>query len=113
MSYSPVYSVPFIEYTAAAPNETFLVPEGMTAVIRWAGGYVELGEDISNLWISGDLEAPKIYVAVLTPAGINTVSTWSGRVVALEGYTIGIDTANFGELSTVYVGGYLLRNVIS
>lgn len=112
-SYSPVFSAQFIVRAGTDPLVPFIVPAGFTAVIRdfsifSSGAIAEV-----ILTIQNDSTAPEVKVAYLTLEGIGTGSQWQGRVVVPENGIIGLTQIDVGDSCHIYVGGYLLRNVIS
>jgi len=113
VAYSPVYSVPLILYAAATPNESFEVPSGFTVVVRDIELYTGVGDSLLTvaLWAPG---APAyINFAALNAVGINSSAQWRGHVALPEGYTVGLDISEIGAGDTAYVGGYLLRNILT
>jgi hypothetical protein len=111
VAYSPVYSVPLVIYTPETPNESFLVPDGFTAVIREIDYYCAVGGGKVIVAIGGTAGAWFCNFASLFIAGVADSAQWTGRVTAPENYTIDLDVAAVGVDDCVYVGGYLLRNV--
>lgn len=110
-SYQPVYSAQFIVYTDAAPNTTYEVPAGATAVIRDFSAIATVAATLVQVTIQDSATAPACIVASLELAGLEQYAQWVGRVVIPAG---GIITLNLGSLSagvSSYVGGYLLTNV--
>jgi hypothetical protein len=114
VAYSPVYSAPFVlGNTSDGTPPNFLVPTGFTAVIREIDLYTEAGGSKLQVGMYGAGADSVVYFAVLEAIGLNTTTQWRGHVVALADYTI---TPYVGGLSTndcVYIGGYLLRNVLT
>lgn len=110
-NYSPVYSTQFIVYTSSTPNTLYDVPEGFTAVIRDIDAYIQ-GE-IADLLvaIANGPGAPYCGIWYTTFLGIQGHDQWRGRVVVPGGGSIALDPFAEGLELSVYVGGYLLRNV--
>lgn len=111
-SYSPVYSAAFIEYSAATPNESFDVPAGFTAVIREFTTYDEAGGFITWCYIQNSAAAPGFVVASLQGVGVAQYDHWQGRIVVPGGGIISINASVLGNDGQIYVGGYLIRNVL-
>lgn len=112
-SYSPVFSVQFIVYTPAAPNESYEVPAGFTAVIREVDLYQEAGASTVVVSAQDSDSAPVATFAALSLTGTIDSDQWTGRVVVPAGGIISIYPVSIGTGATVYVGGYLLRNNLS
>lgn len=112
-SYSPVFSVQLILYAASTPNTSFEVPAGYTAVVRDIQAYSEAGGTGVRAFLQSGGDGPPIYFATLNAIGLNVSAQWQGRVVAQAGDLLEIDVAELGAEDTVYVGGYLLRNVLA
>lgn len=113
MSYSPVYSAQFILYSFEAPNNVFEVPSDYTAVVRQIS--VVAGVDIVT-WVIGiqnDDSAPEVHIAGDTLAALNEAQHAEGHWVCPGGGYITAQELDVGAHFHVYVGGYLLRNVIS
>lgn len=112
-SYSPVFSSQFIVYSDSTPNSSFIVPAGFTAVIRDMTGYANVSATLLHLLIGDSSLAPAVTVASIELAGVGTYGQWTGRVVVPEDGIIEIYSGSLVSGLQVYVGGYLLRNVIS
>lgn len=111
--YSPVYSAPFIQYTASTPNQSFLVPEGFTAVVRQISVAQEIADWYAYVNIQDSEAAPDLTIWLGVAAGAETYVAGEGRWVVPEG---GLITLGYGTLGTIpsgYVGGYLLRNQLT
>lgn len=113
MSYSPVYSQPFILYTDATPNTEFLVPAGFTAVLRDVVMFCTLGGAAGNVQIFSPGSGEGIVIAALNFGGVNVTAEWHGRAVALENSTIALAFTGVDTSFTCYAGGYLLRNTLT
>lgn len=112
-SYSPVFSTQLILYTDAAPNLSFLVPDGFTAVVRDFSAQTNLGGVIAQLFVQNDVDAPLVCVAQAETAGVAGYDQWQGRVVAPAGATLSLELSTADSGTSVYVGGYLLRNTLT
>jgi len=110
MGYSPVYSTPFITVGGSVGGSAFLVPAGWTAVVREFDLFSYIGAEVAAAYLQESEEAPGIGFASIEAVGAQTSTQWTGRVVALEGWTINLSTYTFAEYSGVYLGGYLLKN---
>jgi hypothetical protein len=110
-SYSPVYSAQFLVYTDSTPNTSYDVPAGMTAVIRDYTHQTNFGVANSQLAIGNSLEAPACVVAELAPDGEGAYAQWTGRIVVPGGGFIELFISSIDVGNSLYVGGYLLRNV--
>ena len=109
-SYSPVFSVPLIQYGPETPNTQFLVPDGYTAVVRQISGVQNIGGFILWLAIADSEDAPNIIVYGAGQVGdFNTVQQ-EGRWVAPAGSLITLYFSETGSAFYAYAGGYLLRN---
>ncbi len=113
MPYSPVYSAPFIQYSAAAPNTSFEVPAGYTAVCRYGVVTQDIGAYDASFYFQDSEAAP--YVTFWSKTGIGEFNTeeWKGRVVVPAGGIIYLFFSTLGSAPSGYLGGYLLRNVVS
>jgi len=112
-SYSPVFSSQFISYTDAAPNTSFDVPTGFTAVVRDITAYATLAATELLVQYGNGEDAPLVSFAQLTLGGISAYAQWTGRVVVPAGGTIELDAGSLVSGLEIYVGGYLLRNTLS
>lgn len=112
-SYSPVFSAPFILYTDGTPNNSFLVPEGFTAVVREVDVTTELGASAFVVYTADSEEAPGVAFVYLTTEGALQSQHWEGRVVVPGEGFIGLGQYTLGVGATAYVGGYLLRNTLT
>jgi hypothetical protein len=106
----PVYSSPFINWSDAAPNATFEVPSGFTAVVREFDACTVLGDVLIGLYIADSVDASAVYIHYGSVLGAAQSDQWQGRVVVPENGIIGIVGAALGYELGVYVGGYLLTN---
>lgn len=112
MSYSPVYSAPFILYTDDTPNRDFLVPDGYTVVIRQVSYWLAIAGGSMNVEFGGADSGESIVIAALNAGGINAGYDYPGHWVVPAGYNIHYNSSVIGSGSTAYVGGYLLRNTL-
>jgi hypothetical protein len=112
-SYSPVFSQPFVQYTASTPNPSFEVPAGFTAVVRQISCSQEITDWLLNVSIQDSEAAPAMVIFSEHQAGIETYVAGQGRWVVPEGGIISIYLSSLGEVPAVYVGGYLLRNTLT
>lgn len=111
-SYSPVYSVPFVQSTPGAPNMEFAVPAGFTAVIRQISFVQEVGATAVWVTISDDLEAPELTIAQQYEYGAFIQWQQQGRWVVPGGGYIVLHASTIGSDLSAYIGGYLLRNTL-
>lgn len=112
-SYSPVYSAPFINYTPSTPNNAFEVPTGFTAVVRQISVAQEIAISYAYLDFQDSGAAPSYTVWLGEPAGIPTYVAQEGRWVLNEGGIMTLSVVTLGTATSIYVGGYLLRNTLS
>lgn len=112
-SYSPVFSQGFIYYTEDAPNTTFEVPAGFTAVVRDWDLWVEAEAGGFQLEVATGAGAPYVAVDGIVTLAALTAYHFRGRVVVPAGGTILYNQDTLGVGATSYVGGYLLRNTLS
>jgi hypothetical protein len=112
MGLSPVYSQPFILYTGDSPNTEYLVPAGFTAVVRDFTGFASVAATLLQLQLFGPGASSGPTFAQIELAAAQAYAQWTGRVVALPGYTVQLVVGDLGAGVSAYVGGYLLRNVI-
>lgn len=112
-SYSPVFSVPFIINNNLAPNTSFEVPTGYTAVIRQITCAQNVGDFIFYLTIQDSEAAPSVTVVLLQSLDVINYADWTGRIVVVEGGIMNIGYTVVGDDFSAYVGGYLLRNTLS
>lgn len=113
MTYSPVYSTPFVQYTPDTPIDSYEVPEGFTAIIRQVSVTQEAGAYSFAVYIQDSAEAPALIVSSGEGTGLYNNARDTGRWVVPAGGIITIAvSALFGSLN-MYVGGYLLQNVIA
>ena len=112
MSYSPVFSAPFIQAIPATPNTSFEVPPGFTAVVRQFTLATTAGACLASLYFQDDEVAPPITIAYLETAGIGQSDAWEGRVVVPAGGFIAVYINDLSTGANVYAGGYLLQNVV-
>lgn len=113
MSYSPVFSQGFIYYTEAAPNNSFGVPEGFTAVLRDVQISCEAGGSLFAIYGDNGAGAPVYTILYLEVLGATQSASWEGRVVIPGGGALSLAQTTLGVGASAYVGGYLLRNTIS
>jgi hypothetical protein len=107
-----VYSAPFITYTDANGDRDFTVPEGFVAVIRDVEAYCGLGALSMNVEVNTAEGELAIVIASILDIGVNSSSSWHGRVVVPAGCDIHLNVSSVDLESTVYVGGYLLTPAI-
>lgn len=112
MAYSPVYSAAFVEYTESTPNNSFDVPDGFTAVIRYLSCYQEIGAYGLLGYVANSEAAPALIFAANASILSGELYQWAGRVVVPGGGVITIDLSTIGDGVSIYCGGYLLQNVI-
>jgi hypothetical protein len=112
-SYNPVYSAPLILYTDDTPNTSFLVPAGFTAIIRQVVFWNQVADNYFICFLFGAGASEGVVFAAFTGISLNSAQQWEGRVVAPEGYTIECESGGLATGTTIYVGGYLLRNTLS
>lgn len=110
--YSPVYSSQFVMYTDGSPNTTFEVPSGYTAVVRQITTAVTAGDTLCsvNIQNSALADAVPIYIKQLT--GLLQTDSAEGHWVCPAEGLIDVYQQTFGVGLSIYVGGYLLRNVL-
>lgn len=113
MSYSPVYSVPFIIYAPGAPNNSFEVPSGYTAVVREFDLYTELGGTQATCQLYNTVAPVYVNFAALLAVGAVTTAQWRGHVAVPGGYIIALNVDGLSTGDSAFVGGYLLQNTIS
>jgi len=113
MSYSPVYSAAFVEYTDASPNTQFQVPSGYTAIVRQFSVYAELAAVNVQLASQDGETGNYVVLASAILAGFPASQQLYGRWVVPEGLTIALLGGEVGTGLNVYIGGYLLTNVVS
>lgn len=112
-SYSPVFSAAFVQYTTATPNASFDVPAGFTAVIRQISAAQNIGGWILQVYIADAVGAPGIQIVEIGQVGDFNYVAQEGRWVVPGGGAIEIVLSELGSDTSVYVGGYLLRNTLS
>lgn len=112
-SYSPVFSSQFILYTDAAPNYVFDVPAGFTAVVRDFSAFTELGGLVTALNIQDSEAAPAIVCCYLGGFGAPEYQHIEGRWVVPGGGIMTLYVSSVSLATSVYVGGYLLRNTLT
>lgn len=112
-SYSPVFSAPFVQYTPSTPNQSFLVPEGFTAVIRQASCSQNIGGFIFYVYIQDSEAAPALDLIVLAQEGVANYVEAQGRWVVPGGGIITAALSELGSSCSMYVGGYLLRDTLT
>lgn len=110
MGYSPVYSVQFLLWTDAAPNTTYEVPMGATAVIRQLSSYVGAGSNVWTCSIQNDDSAPAVVIGGAVLAAALGFSNSEGRWVVPGGGFISLYVQEIAVNTSIYVGGYLLPN---
>lgn len=112
-SYSPVFSAPFVQYSAATPNETFDVPSGFTAVVRQITCTQDIGTYIAYVFIADSVGGPGIIIDAWNSTGVNVTHHQEGRWVVPGGGVISIYFNDLGDAPYFYVGGYLLRDTLT
>lgn len=112
-SYSPVFSTQFIVYVDAAPNLSYEVPAGFTAVVRDVTFYATIAGTLCQVTIQDSGAAPVVTVVSEELAGLGAYEQWTGRVVVPEGGFIGLVLGSLAAGINAYVGGYLLRNTLT
>ena len=112
MAYSPVYSAPFVQYTPSTPNLSFAVPAGYTAVVRQISCVQDIGDWELGLVIQDSEAAPTLQVFGTTAIGAPASVQAEGRWVVPGGGIITVELTEIGSACFVYVGGYLLQNVL-
>lgn len=110
MPSSPVYSVPFVEYTPSTPNNTYAVPDGYTAVVRQVSVVQNIGAFIATLIIQNSEAAPGVAVWQGAQVGDANYVGSEGRWVVLGGGIITLEVNALGSDVGMYAGGYLLPN---
>ena len=113
MPYNPVYSQGFIYFIDATPTTTFDVPEQNTADIRQFLVTTEGAIGSVALQVANGPGAPYITCVYLGVTGALQSASWEGRIVVPGGGSINIIGAALGLTLCVYVGGYLLTNVVA
>lgn len=108
MSLRPVYSAAFIEYTSDAPNASFEVPPGYTAVIRQVSAAQNIGGWTFAVVIQNSEIAPELTVYEGAQDGAINYVAQEGRWVCPGGGIISVSLSSLGSSVSVYVGGYLL-----
>jgi hypothetical protein len=111
--YSPVYSAAFIQYTASTPNPSFEVPSDFTAVVRQVTCVQDIGAYNVNVNVQDSEAAPELVVFTALEVGTFELAAAEMRVVVPGGGLINVALSAIGDDPSVYVGGYLLRNVVS
>lgn len=112
MAYSPVYSAPFILYTPETPNTEFLVPEGYTAVIRQISATQDVVGFQLQVIINNVVAGAPVFICNAVSDGLYNEVQRQGHWVAPSGYLISMGLSSIGSGVSVYVGGYLLTNVV-
>lgn len=110
-SYSPVYSTQFVVRHSTDPLVPFVVPDGFTAVIRDFTVYSAAGGLVAQTLIQDSAEAPALVVAQVGELDVAAYGQWTGRVVLPAPGIITNALVEAGAPASIYVGGYLLRNV--
>ena len=112
-SYSPVYSAAFVQYTPSTPNLEYEVPAGFTAVVRQISGVQEVGATAMYVQIRDSVDAPALTIAQDYDYGAYESWIVEGRWVVPENGLITFGASTIGSQLSAYVGGYLLRNVLT
>jgi len=112
VAYSPVYSAAFIEYTESTPNNSFIVPDGYTAVARYLSCYQEVGAYGLLAYAANSEAAPALIFAANAAILADDLFQWEGRVVLPAGGVYTIELSTIGDGVSIYLGGFLLRNVL-
>lgn len=106
-----VYSTQFILYGEETPNTVFEVPAGFTAVIRQISYCVQASASLFSVNVADSDAAPANAIDLRTITALDDSTHVEGRWVVPEGGLIELFVDNVGSNPTVYIGGYLLRNV--
>lgn len=112
-SYSPVYSAQFVVRHSGDPLVPFIVPDGFTAVIRDFTVFSSAAGLIAQVQIQDSAEAPAVVVAQLGELDVAAYGQWQGRIVLPAPGIINVSLTEVGASAGIYVGGYLLRNVLT
>lgn len=112
-SYSPIFSSQLILSGGGSGSTAFLVPPGFTAVVRDLQAYAAVAATLVQLQLQNSEAAPWITVVSLTLAGVGTAAQWTGRIVAPAGAQLQVISDVEAADLDLYVGGYLLRNVLT
>jgi hypothetical protein len=105
-----VYSQGFIYYTDATGLGEFAIPDDFTAVVRDFTVFSSLGAVDAYLIIQNSSIAPQVGIASISSVGVLKSDQWTGRVVVPGGGFISVSLSGVSSGTSVYVGGYLLRN---
>jgi len=82
-------------------------------VIRDVTYWADVAATLVQVAIQDDDAAPECVVVSLEALGVGTYQQWQGRVVVPAGGIITLTVGDLSAGSSVYVGGYLLRNTLS
>jgi hypothetical protein len=110
MAERPVYSQGFIYYVDGAPNTSFLVPDGFTAVVRQISIVIGFSSSVVSVNVQESATAPAVAICAVELTGAIQQEQGEGRWVVNEGGIISVYQQTLGIDCTIYVGGYLLRN---
>ena len=108
--YSPVYSAQFINYTDTAPNQSFTVPAGFTAVVRQITIICELGGMVATVSFKNSSVAPANLFYYVSLAAVFSYAQQQLHVVVPENGEILLGLTALDLATACYVGGYLLTN---
>ncbi|MGH9919209.1 MAG: hypothetical protein ACRD6W_10145 [Nitrososphaerales archaeon] len=108
----PVYSTPFLQYTIDTPITAYAVPEGYTAVVRYASYFDTASVGNANVYIQDSEDAPPITICYLPLLTLEGIATQDLRVVVPYPGLITLFVGWLGGGPQVYVGGYLLTGVL-
>lgn len=112
-SYSPVYSAQFVVRNSSDPLVPFVVPDGYTAVIRDFTVYTPAAGFVAAVTIQDSAEAETVTVALITGVDVPAYGQWQGRIALPAPGIVGVSVSDIGAAADIYVGGYLLRNVLT
>jgi len=105
-----VWSTPLIQYSTAAPNLSYLVPAGYTAVVRQISVLQDIGDYDFGCYKQADSTSPPVWFAYAHGLGLLEEYQREGRWVVEAGETLLITFSTLGSGISAYVGGYLLQN---
>lgn len=112
-SYSPVFSTGFLFSTDDTPNQLFEIPTGFTAVVRDVTCTCLVGGVYMEAYVYAAGAPEGCIFTLCTLDGVASAFQWQGRVaIAAPGF-IGFNQSAFDLGTSVYIGGYLLRNTLT
>lgn len=97
-------------YNGLAPNTSYTVPTGYTAVIRQISACAVAAATFIALVIQNSDEAPAVTVWSAEVSGLEVAVLQECRFVVPEGGTMSISWGTFEIEAFAYVGGYLLTD---